>query len=73
MKNIDGTPLRDLAGFIIYYGTSSSTYSYSIDVNKVTQYTLRNLPLGTWYFSVTAYDSRGNESSFSNQLKKSIE
>jgi hypothetical protein len=73
VKNIDGTPLRDLAGFRIYYGTSSFTYTRSIDVKKVTQYTLQNLPQGTWYFAVTAYDSRGNESQFSNQLKKSIE
>jgi hypothetical protein len=60
VKNIAGTSLRDLAGFRIYYGTSSFTYTRSIDVKMVTRYTLQNLP-------------RGNESPFSNQLKKSIE
>lgn len=70
---IDGSLLDDLAGFKIYFGTSKLTYTNSIDVKLVTRYTLLNLPKGTWYFAVTAYDSSGNESPFSNELSKTIE
>lgn len=69
---VDGSELEDLAGFKIYLGTFPSTYTSSIDVLYVTRYTLMNLPPGTWYFSVTAYDSQGNESAFSNELSKEI-
>ncbi len=68
----DGSPLSDLAGFKIYYGTSPFTYTQSIDVKNVTRYSLQNLPPGTWYFAVTAYDSLGVESAFSNELSKII-
>lgn len=74
----------DLAGYRIYYGTSTRTgddpkncglcgYSNKVDVGNVTTYTFNNLPEGfTYYFSVTAYDTSGNESAFSNEVSKSI-
>ncbi len=34
--NADGTPLTDLAGYRIYYGTSSGSYSQNIDAGDVT-------------------------------------
>ncbi len=71
-KRQDGSPLGDLAGFKIYYGTSPFNYTHSIDVKNVTRYTLQNLPPGTWYFAVTAYDSIGVESAFSNELSKIV-
>ena len=64
--NEDGTPLTDLAGFIIYYGTTSGDYSQSIDVGNVTTYQVSNLTEGlTYYFAATAYDTSGNESEYS--------
>jgi hypothetical protein len=71
-ENEDGTLLTDLAGYKVYYGTSSLNYSSSVDVGYVTQFKLYNLPPGTWYFAVTAYDTLGNESAISNELGKSI-
>ena len=68
----DGTPLTDLAGYTIYYGTSSLNYTVSIDVGNVTTYKIDNLSPGTYYFSVTAYDTAGNESDFSNEVSKTI-
>ena len=55
--NADGTPLTDLAGYKIYYGTSSGVYSVIIDVGNITTYKIDNLSPGTYYFSVTAYDN----------------
>jgi len=57
----------DLASYKAYYGTSSRNYSTSINVGKVTSYTLTGLNAGTYYFAVTASDTSGNESGFSNE------
>ncbi|MHC4489345.1 MAG: choice-of-anchor D domain-containing protein [Planctomycetota bacterium] len=70
--NVDGTPVTDLAGFKIYFGPSSGYYTDSIDVGKVYTYTLENLPAATLYFCVTAYDTMGNESEFSNEGSKTF-
>jgi hypothetical protein len=71
--NEDGTPLTDLAGYKIYYGTSSGNYSQSVDVGKVTTYTAGNLTEGvTYYFAATAYDISANESKYSNEVSKTI-
>ena len=59
----------DLAGYRVYYGTASGTYGAPIDVKKVTTYTLTGLTLGQTYFlAVTAYDTSGNESDYSNEV-----
>ena len=71
--NNDGTPLTDLAGYNVYYGTSSRAYSWSINVGNTTMYTVVNLTDGiTYYFAVTVYDESGNESSYSNEVSKAI-
>ena len=44
--NDDGTPLTDLAGYKIYYGTASGNYTQTIDVGNVTTYTITNLTDG---------------------------
>jgi hypothetical protein len=68
----DGTPLTDLAGYKIYYGTSSGNYTEVIDAGNVTTYTVGSLPPGTYYFAVTAYNGSGNESDYSNEASKTI-
>jgi len=69
--NTDGTPLTDLAGYKIYYGTTSGNYPNSINAGKVTSYAFNNLTSGTpYYFVATAYDTTGFESAFSNEVAK---
>ena len=80
--NADGTPLTDLAGFKAYYGTASGNYSTVIDAIFATcvttlpcstsTFTVTNLSETTYYFAVTAYDTAGNESDFSNEVSKTI-
>ncbi len=73
--NEDGTPLADLAGFKVYYGTVSpidKSNGQSIDVGNTTAYTLSGLSLGTHYFTVTAYDISGNESPLAQEVSKEI-
>ena len=72
--NADGTPLTDLAGYKVYYGNFSGNYSQNMNVDNVTTYTVNNLTDGlTYYFAVTAYDTSGNESGYSNELSKTIQ
>jgi len=71
--NEDGTPLNDLAGFKVYYGTSPNYYTESIDVSYVSAAVIDNLSSGPWCFAVTAYDTSGNESNYSNEVCTNIE
>jgi len=68
-KNADGTPLVDLAGYKVYYRNSSGGFSQSINAGNVTTKTVSNLTDGIdYYFAVTAYDTSGNESGYSNEV-----
>jgi hypothetical protein len=62
----------DLAGYIVYYGTASGQYGISINVGNQTNFVVTGLGLGTYFFAVTAYDTSGNESGYSNEVSKSI-
>ncbi|MFY9270806.1 MAG: conjugal transfer protein TraN [Candidatus Manganitrophaceae bacterium] len=68
----------DLAGYKMYYGSASRNYTASVDVGLTETpqnptHTLRDLPDGiTLYFAVTAYDTSGNESGFSNECVQAI-
>ena len=68
----DGSALNDLAGFKIYDGVSPGDYVAVTDVGNVKAFTTDPYPIGTYYFSVTAYDSSGNESTFSNEVVVTI-
>jgi hypothetical protein len=68
----DANSESDLAGYKVYYGTSSRTYTTITNVGKVTTYTVLGLVPGTYYFAVTAYNTSGYESSFSNEVIKTI-
>ncbi len=63
----------DLAGYKIYYGLSSGNYTISINVGNVTQYTVNQLTEGLiYYFVVTAYDTAGNESAYSQEVSAEL-
>jgi hypothetical protein len=72
--NADGTPLRDLAGYRIYYGTNASDLTQIIQVTSVglQTYVIDNLNAGTWYFAIKAVTSEGIESSLSDIVSKTI-
>ena len=62
----------DLAGYKLYVGTTSGVYNQILDAGMVTSYKM-TLPKGvTYFFSVTAYDRSGNESSRSTEVSRSI-
>jgi len=71
--NADGTPLTDLAGYNVYIGSAAGSYQQKINAGNVTSYTASNLTDGsTSYFAVTAYDTSGLESTYSNQVSKAL-
>src|SRR5213594_2938347 len=63
----------DIAGYKVYYGTSSGSYQFSVDVGNLTSYTLSGLLDGRiYYFAATAYNSSLGESGFSDEVSKAI-
>jgi len=67
-RNEDDSVLDDLAGYRVHYGTALGHYPNAaiIDNPGLTTYTIDNLPVGTWFFAVSAFDDNGNESILSN-------
>ncbi len=66
-ENSDGTPLTDLAGYKILYGTAPSELTNTIDVAGITStsYDVTGLAAGTYYFAVVAYNASGLSSGIS--------
>lgn len=65
----------DLAGYRVYRATSSGTYGAPIATiqGNTASYIATGLQYGTTYFFVvTAFDIAGNESTYSNEVSKSI-
>ena len=63
----------DVAGYKVYYGTQSGTYTEVIDAGNSTTCTLPDLAVGTtYYIAATAYDSYGYESGYSNELDYAV-
>lgn len=65
----DPSPDPTVAGYRLYYGVASGTYTNVIDAGNRTSATASNLVFGvTYYFAVTAYDASGVESLPSNEV-----
>jgi hypothetical protein len=58
-----------VAGYHVYYGTASGSYTAKIEASNATSLTISNLDCGvTYYFAATAYDTNGNESAYSSEI-----
>ncbi|HXN05661.1 MAG TPA: hypothetical protein VN944_01190 [Nitrospiria bacterium] len=65
--NMNGTSLTNLVGYKVFTGTSPGKLTLLADVGNTNTYTVSGVPsTSTVYFSVTAYDTLGNESDLSN-------
>ena len=72
-QNMDGSPITNLAGYKVLYGSSSGQYSQalSVPVATMTSVAIEALEAGrTWYFTVKAVNTSGVESDFSNEVSK---
>jgi hypothetical protein len=74
-KNTNGSPLTDLAGVRIYYGTSAANLSHMVQISSSTQtsYTIGNLTAGTWYFGGASYTTTGAQSAMSQVVSMSVQ
>ena len=73
-ENTDGTTLSNLTGYRIRYGTSANALTNTIVIENasVTTFVVEDLSPATWYFAVTAVNSTGAESTYSNVANKQI-
>jgi hypothetical protein len=73
--NTNGSPLTDLAGYRVRWGTTAGNYPNSVTLNNpgLTSYVVGSLVPGTYYFVVTALNSAGVESQYSNMGSKTIQ
>jgi Putative Ig domain len=72
-QNIDGSPITNLAGYKVMYGSSPGQYSQALNVPvaTMTSVAIEALEAGrTWYFTVKAVNTSGVESDFSNEVSK---
>jgi PKD repeat protein len=67
---VTGAPV---SGYRLYYGATAGNYTVKIDAGNVTTKSIANLTAGaTYHFAVTAYDSSGAESGYSNDVTAKI-
>ena len=73
-QNEDGSQLVDLAGYKLYWGTTSGSYPNSVTINNatVTTYLVENLAPGTYEFVATSFNTSGVESRFSGTATKVV-
>jgi fibronectin type 3 domain-containing protein len=70
----DANTEPDLAGYKLYQGAATGgPYTLKQTLAKVTTTTVAGLVDGTHYFVLTAFDTVGNESSYSNEVNKAFE
>lgn len=76
-SNTHGLPATDGAGYRIYCGTVSGTYTALIDVGNTTSIPMTTLSAsvsvpGSYYITVTTYATAGNESVYSNEINQNL-
>ncbi len=73
-QNTNGTPLTDLAGYTIVYGTGPNAMTHYVQLTDIgtTSYVIKGLGQGTWYFAVLSYTLSGANSALSNIAAKTI-
>jgi hypothetical protein len=62
-----------VAGYNVYYGSASRTYTNWVTVGNTPEGTVPGLNMGTtYYFTVTAVDASGLESDYSNEVAYTV-
>ena len=71
---MDDTPLTNLAGYDIHYGTVSGHYTQTIAISNpgIATYVVQNLAPGRYYFAVTAVNAAGTESPLSSEVSATV-
>jgi hypothetical protein len=74
-QNTDGSPLSNLAGYVIRYGTSTTALNNKMSVASAsaTGVEITNLSPGNWHFAVSAINTANVGSQFSAIVGKTIQ
>lgn len=73
LVNTDGSPLTNLTGYRISYGTTQDlAQTIQIASPAATRYAFEGMAPGTYYFAVRAYSSAGAQSDPSNVVSKTV-
>jgi hypothetical protein len=75
VDNTNGTPLTNLAGYVVRYGTSTSALNTQISVTSAstTSLEISNLSPAVWYFEVAAVNAQNLMSQFSAPVSHTIQ
>ncbi len=67
--------MTDLDGYRLYWGKTPGIYtdSVTIDNESITTYVVENIPVGTYEFVGTAFNTAGIESRYSNPTTKVVQ
>jgi len=69
----ESSPETDVAGYVLYLGTTSGTYSTILDVGNSTSHSFSGLTAGTTYYCrVQAYNSAGLASDLSSEVALTV-
>jgi hypothetical protein len=68
----NANPEPDIAGYVLYYGTVSHTYTSNIPVAATSQMVTVSLGPGTYFFAVTAKNTLGVESAYSAEVSAQV-
>jgi hypothetical protein len=73
-QNADGSPLTNLAGYRVYWGSAQGYLSNSATISNpgLSTYVVDQLTPATWYFALSAVNSAGVESALSNVASKQV-
>jgi Putative Ig domain len=68
--NDDGTPLTDLAGYFIYYGTDPNSLENVRAIHNmgISSHVIDGLVPGQWHFAIKSYNTAGIESDLSGVI-----
>jgi len=73
-ENVDGSPLVNLAGYRVQYGTDSAHMNEQLEIpgTDLTSVSIEGLAAGTYYFAVKAYNTDTLESELSEVIWKTL-
>jgi hypothetical protein len=73
-RNTDGSDLRNVAGYFIYYGRNPSNLKAIVKISDpfVTTFTVDRLDPGTYYFRIQAFTSSGVRGELSPLVSKTM-
>jgi len=63
----------DVTGYRVFQGGASGVYTVNYDAGMALTFTVTGLADGTYYFAVVAYNVRGQESPYSNEVNTTLD